>query len=152
MQILQQILEERGSQYGSFEVNMMLVAMLYDEIMPTTELFSAMCKLDSEGKHRERAVANSTLRFAQNMMSLKAVRSLTATGESFKDCIYDFLNYKMLCERVLGKICPSVTEFFIFSKELFNQQIDEDMAYILNRDEVNKKFSTSVCNIDIEKE
>lgn len=152
MQILEDIMKERGLQYGSFEENMMLVAMLYDSIAISAELFSAMAGLDVVGKNRERVVANSTVRFARNMLALKAVRSLTAKGDSYKDCIYDFLNYKSLCERVLGKICPGVKEFFIYDKKFFNENIDENMDYILKADELYVTFDKSIFNIDITKE
>lgn len=149
MQILDDILAERGLQYGSFEENMMLVSMIYDSILLTPQLSSALDRLDIDGKNK---VANSTVNFARNMLALKAVRSLTAKGDSYKDCIYDFLNYKSLCERVLGKICPGVKEFFIFSKQFFNKNIDESMSFILKSDEVYAHFDTSIFNIDIEKE
>ena len=152
MQILNDILAERGLQYGSFEENMMLVSMIYGSILLTPELSSALDRLDIDGKNKERTVANSTVNFARNMLALKAVRSLTAKGDSYKDCIYDFLNYKSLCERVLGKICPGVKEFFIFTDKFFNIDIDESMSFILKSDEVYAYFDKSIFNIDIEKE
>lgn len=152
MQILNDIMAERGLQYGSFEENMMLVAMIYDNIIISAELFSAMAGLDVIGKNKERVIANSTVRFARNMLALKAVRSLTAKGDSYKDCIYDFLNYKSLCERVLGKICPGVKEFFIFSEKFFNEKIDESMDHILKADDVFAAFTGSIFDIDITKE
>lgn len=147
MQILNDILAERGQQYGSFEENMMLVSMIYNNIIASAELSSALGHLD-----KERIVANSTINFARNMLALKAVRSLTAKGDSYKDCIYDFLNYKFLCERVLGKICPKVEKFFIFNEQFFNENIHESMSFILKSAEVYKYFDKSMFNIDIEKE
>lgn len=152
MQILNDILAERGQQYGSFEENMMLVSMIYNNIISSAELSSALHRLDIDGKNKERIVANSTINFARNMLALKAVRSLTAKGDSYKDCIYDFLNYKFLCERVLGKICPKVEKFFIFNEKFFNENIDESMSFILKSDEVYASFDKSIFNIDIEKE
>lgn len=152
MQILNDILAERGLQYGSFEENMMLVSMIYSNIITSAELSSSLDRLDIDGKNKERIVANSTVNFARNMLALKAVRSLTAKGDSYKDCIYDFLNYKSLCERVLGKICPKVEKFFIFNEKFFNENIDESMSFILKSDEVYASFDKSIYNIDIERE
>lgn len=152
MQILNDILAERGQQYGSFEENMMLVSMIYSNIITSAELSSSLDRLSIDGRNKERIVANSTINFARNMLALKAVRSLTAKGDSYKDCIYDFLNYKSLCERVLGKICPKVEKFFIFNEKFFNESIDESMDFILKSDEVYASFDKSIYNIDIEKE
>lgn len=148
MQILNDILAERGRQYGSFEENMMLVSMIYGSILLTPELSSAVGDLPFE----KRVVATSTINFARNMLALKAVRSLTAKGDSYTDCIYDFLNYKYLCERVLGKICPGVEEFFTFSTQFFNENIEESMSFILKSDEVYAYFNESTFDIDIKKE
>lgn len=145
MEILDNILKERGAQYGSFEDNMALVAMLYEEILPSAELSSYLCRLDIEQRHTESIIAYSTVRFARTMLALKATRSLTATGESYKDCIYDFLNYKKLCEGVLSKICSNqVEEYFVFTKPLFNQQQDADMTWIVNKEATLKKFDDSI--------
>lgn len=152
MQILNDILVERGQQYGSFEENMMLVSMIYNNIVVSAELSSALSHLSRDDKNRGRIVASHTINFAKNMLALKAVRSLTAKGDSYKDCIYDFLNYKFLCERVLGKICPKVEKFLIFNEQFFNENIHESMSFILKSDEVYKYFDKSVFNIDIEKE
>lgn len=145
MQILDDIMAERGQQYGRFEENMMLVSMVYDSILLTPALTSALNCLSI----KERVIASSTINFAKNMLALKAVRSLTAKGDSYNDCIYDFLNYKSLCEGVLGKICPGIKEFFIYPEKFFNENIDESMSFILKSNEVYAYFDMSIYKIDI---
>lgn len=80
---LQDILDERGKSYGTFEDN------LYRIFKYKSSISVSVTELNGE-------FHKSSIEFIKNMLALKAARSEVATGESLKDCIYDFVNYYLL--------------------------------------------------------
>ena len=148
---LDEIMKERGAQYGSFEENMLLVSMIKRHINILEKIGIHFIEgLNTEVRtgyvdcHKDAGV--STIEFARNLLALKAVRSLTASGETFKDCIYDFVNYKNLCERVLRKLTPVELisgEIISLDPIVFNENINENSEFILKKEKVYELYNQS---------
>lgn len=97
---LKSVVEERAQSYGSFTLNMKRVSALIHYIG---------LKGNPNGFQKD------TFEFAKYMLALKAVRSLTAKGEVYNDCIIDFINYLNLVR-----------------EEVFKGEVDFDFLWIFN--------------------
>lgn len=159
---LNKIMEERGAQYGSFEDNVILISMIkrHIDVVEKVGMYFIEC-LTTEMRTGyvdcRKDVGVTTIEFARNILALKAVRSLTATGDNYKDCIYDFVNYKALCERVLKKLTPKELapegDMLILDPLVFNEDIHSGFSFILKKDKVYEMYNQSdYSKIDIIKE
>ena len=90
MDKLNKIMQERASQYGSFETNMRNVMRLKKKIKVFIEV-DRLIQYDT-------LFLENSIEFIKNMLALKAARSITAKGEAYEDCVNDFLNYIRLFE------------------------------------------------------
>lgn len=81
---LDSILIKRMSEYGSFISNLVNIHKLKPSIQVTI--------VDRDFTYSSE-FNDSTCDFIENMLALKAARSLRASGEAYKDCINDFINY-----------------------------------------------------------
>ncbi|HEC1823322.1 TPA: hypothetical protein R1765_001946 [Campylobacter coli] len=106
--IADKIMKERESQYGDYLSNMVLIKGLEDFI-----------KVTYKGKNS--LLADSICSFTQTMVLLKTVRSLSATGSSYDDCLIDLLNYIKLSKEALLKINKKMV--IILDEDVFNPHI-----------------------------
>lgn len=130
----------------NFDESMKLIALLYLDIQEATELYVYLNRLDDNAK---RKLADATIRFGRMSMATTAVKSLNAKdNEEMQQYVAEFLNTKELCESTLGKICPLVDKFFLF-KSTFNSLMLRGMTWIVDREELEIKFESSIYNVNI---
>lgn len=116
---LNSVLAQRATEYGTYPNNMYYISQLKNDIyfMVKTkdkkyfEITTDTYRSDTVFKYirkylsqKDNNIFLQTVEFAQIMLSLKAVRSLTAKGDAFKDCIVDFINYVNLTMEVIRNI------------------------------------------------
>lgn len=115
-----EVMQQRGSQYGDFLTNMKCVKLLRSHIFENPYITDKAQKND---------LARSTLDFTKTLLALKAARSLNASGDSFEDCLVDFRNYIVLARNALvqlGLITPDF-KIFTFDVRYFNAELNEKL-------------------------
>lgn len=107
---LSSILIERGKEYGSFISNLEFI----HKIKPGIAIYT-----DTAVSVYSQGFNNTIYSFVSSMLALKAARSVRASGEAFKDCINDFINYFTLTIDEVPGIEINLYEW-CFDKNLIN--------------------------------
>lgn len=141
---LNKVKNERASQYGSYYENMLLIHLItkdvgllhmsYDE----TDVKKLKCihKFENRKVSHYTLVGNSIMLFTEKILALKAIRSINATGESFKDCIIDFINYINLTKEALNELNLNFNLYL--DVNYFNSNlVDLAKGYEVNIDDID---------------
>lgn len=136
----QEIIAQRAKQYGSFEEQMRRLNFLRKS---KTQAFIA--KRLNPHKCRINDIFDivvTTTDFLRNMLFIKALRSLNATGEVYNDCIIDFCNYINLVKDM------NLPLKFELNTRYFNPLLNAKGK--LNSDEIKYILDKDIFNLDYE--
>lgn len=125
---LDSILIKRKNEYGSFISNLVNIHKIKPSIQVTI--------VDRDFTY-SREFNASTCDFIENMLALKAARSLKASGEAYKDCINDFINYFTL----------AIDEVPGIAIKLYANVFDVNLVEALNLRKTNKNLDLSQFSI-----
>lgn len=125
---LDSILIKRKSEYGSFISNLVNI----HKIKPSIQVII----VDRDFTYSRKFNA-STCDFIENMLALKAARSLKASGEAYKDCINDFINYFTL----------AIDEVPGINIKLYENTFDVNLVRALNLRKTDKNLDLSQFSI-----
>lgn len=125
---LDSILINRRNEYGSFISNLVNIykIKLSIQVIIVDRNFTYSSEFN-----------DSTCDFIENMLALKAARSLKASGEAYKDCINDFINYFTL----------AIDEVPGIDIKLYENTFDVNLIEALNLRKTNKNLDLSQFSI-----
>lgn len=113
MNKINEIIEQRAREYGSFKDNVEALSVFYNN--PSLRFFKNGIEIVDIDKQ------DYIFKFTKTMLGLKLIRSITASGDVYLDCLMDFKNYERLfysyslSDNLEIKYHPE-----IFSKEVVN--------------------------------
>lgn len=125
---LDSILINRRNEYGSFISNLVNIY----KIKPSIQVTIVDKNFTYSGDFNE-----STCDFIENMLALKAARSLKASGDTYKDCINDFINYFTL----------AIDEVPGIDIKLYENVFDVNLVRALNLRKTDKNLDLSQFSI-----
>lgn len=133
------VLRAREKEYGDYRQCILTIKKLKEKIQWNI----INCEGNSYSYNNE-FVISSEMRylceFMQTMLALKAARSIYSVGESYKDCLVDFINYIRLTKEAINDCIKEKqmnvrfegkTEFKIqFDERIFNPLLNKDYIQI----------------------
>ena len=111
MNKLSEIIEQRAREYGSFKENIDTLSVFYNN--PSLRFFKNGIEIVDIDKE------DYIFKFAKTMLGLKLIRSITASGDVYLDCLMDFKNY----ERLFYSYSISDTLEIKYHPEIFSEEV-----------------------------
>lgn len=134
----EQILKERGNEYGDYRKLIRTLHTLMNSIYITI----IQDKTNGIFKYWDYESIRDIANFGKTMMALKAARSIRSKNEAYKDCIVDFINYKKLTKEGMenelkdyydkGIIRFKAMIHIEFDKRVFNDLLNQDNICVEN--------------------
>lgn len=133
------VLRARGKEYGDYRQCVLTIKKLREKIQ-----WNIYSSKDNGISYNNEFSINSEMRylceFMQTMLALKAARSIYSVGESYKDCLVDFINYIRLTKEAINDCIrerqmqikfEGKTEFkILFDEKVFNPLLNKDYIQI----------------------